>query len=290
MRPVATALHPPSSELFGIQPLEPLMPRSPSPNASGTGRTLPVFWGHPLARYTFVMVIGATLWTGEVEGQGQGQTPPAGRSYHAGGSLAIAQPEGEFRDYVDLGVGLQAFFRVPIDETGIVSLRIDGGILSYGRETQRVCLSSTVGCRITVDVTTSNSIFLLGFGPEIGIPLGGARLYGTVTGGLSYFSTDSEVRGSPAQDAIATTNNYGDAGFAWRSGVGLQIPIAGGDTPVFLDFGLGFQGNGRREYLTEGDISERPDGSLLLNVRRSDADFRLWTIGVSVTIPSERGR
>jgi len=213
-----------------------------------------------------------------------------GRTYHGGGTISIAQPTGEFQDYVNLGFGIQGFFRVPIDESGIVSLRIDGGILSYGRETQRVCLSSTVGCRIQVDLVTSNSIFLLGFGPELGIPLGSARLYGTLTGGISYFSTDSEVRGSPTQEAFATTNNFGDGGFAWRGGAGIQIPLAGGETPVHLDLGVGFQGNGRREYLTEGDLSERPDGSLLLNVRRSDADFRLWTIGVSVAFPPERRR
>jgi hypothetical protein len=212
-----------------------------------------------------------------------------GRTYHAGGALAFAQPTGEFRDYVDFGFGIQGFFLAPIDESGIVSLRIDGGILSYGRETKRVCLSSTVGCRIQVDVTTSNNILLLGFGPEIGIPLGSARLYGSLTGGISYFSTDSEVRGSPNQDAFATTNNYGDAGFAWRGGAGIQIPLSRGETPVSLDFGVGFQGNGRREYLTSGDLSENPDGSLLLNVRRSDADFRLWTLGISVAIPPERG-
>jgi hypothetical protein len=205
---------------------------------------------------------------------------------HAGLALAVAQPVGEFSDYVGAGGGLQGFFRVGLDPRGIVSLRVTGGFLQYGSETKRVCLSTTVGCRIEVDLTTSNNIILFGVGPELAVPIGRVRLYGNATAGLGYFSTDSSVKGATGgQDSFASTNNYGDGGFAWTGGGGIEVRVAQPKgVPISIDFGLSHQGNGRREYLTEGGITDRPDGSIVLDVKRSDADFILWRIGVSVGI------
>ena len=39
-----------------------------------------------------------------------------------------------------------------------------------------------------------------------------------------------------------------------------------------------------REYLTRGGIIDEPDGSISLDVKRSEADFLLWRIGASVGI------
>ena len=89
-----------------------------------------------------------------------------------GGGLVVGQPRGEFRDYVSVGFGLDGFARFNLDPSGIVGIRVDAGFLIYGRETQRRCLSSTVGCRIEVEVITSNGIFSGGIGPELALPLG----------------------------------------------------------------------------------------------------------------------
>lgn len=203
---------------------------------------------------------------------------------HAGGALMLAQPLGEFDQYVGLGGGIDGFFRVPIDEAGVVSLRVQAGFVNYGNETQRVCLSQTVGCRIQVDVTTSNNIFFLGVGPELGVPAGPIRLYGNGTLGFSYFSTDSHVTGDLDPGPFASTRNFGDGGFAWSGGGGLQVHLAETDGGVSfgLDLGASFQKNGRREYLTEGDITDLPDGSIRLDVRRSQANLLLWRLGLTV--------
>jgi hypothetical protein len=207
----------------------------------------------------------------------------------AGGGLVLGQPRGEFGDYVSLGIGLDGFMRINLDSEGWVGIRIDGGFMIYGHESQRTCLSSTVGCRIEVEVITSNNIVSGGIGPEISVPLGPLQAYGGVSAGLSWFTTDSEVKGtSGVQDPFATTRNFSDVGFAWNASSGLRIPLSRGEPAVALDLGVRWMQNGRREYLTEGDISERPDGSLELNVRRSEADLLLWRIGVSVGLP--RGR
>jgi hypothetical protein len=213
-----------------------------------------------------------------LDGQFDGSPP----RMFVGGSLSLAQPTGEFNEYVNVGGGVSGFFRVAADPDGILSFRVDVSALTYGRETRQVCLSSTVGCRITVDLTTSNNIFLLGVGPELAVPVGGGRLYGGLTGGLGYFLTDSSVSGTGDQQPFAQSENYSDAGFAWNAGGGIQIPITRGRIPVALDFGVSYQGNGRREYLTRGDIIDLPGGDIELRVRESDADFALWRLGVSV--------
>jgi hypothetical protein len=255
-------------------------------------RHLPFLAGCPgFASLPVLLVLAAALLPGipgtlAAQGFGGSGMPPEGPPrMHAGGGIIVGQPLGEFRDYVSVGFGLDAFGRIALDREGWVSLRVDGAFLTYGRETNRVCFSSTVGCVIQLDVTTSNNIFALGIGPEIAIPLGGGGggLYGGVGAGFSYFSTDSEVRGTQSVDpALATTRNFSDAGFAWTAAGGLRVPITRGETPVSLDLGVRKLGSGLREYLTEGDISEGPGGSLELKVRRSEADLLLWRIGVSV--------
>lgn len=210
---------------------------------------------------------------------------------HAGGGIVVGQPLGDFGDYVSVGVGLDGFGRIALDREGWISLRMDAAFLTYGRETSRVCFSSTVGCVIQLDVTTSNNIFAMGIGPEIAIPLGGTGggIYAGIGAGFSYFSTDSEVSGTQSEDpALATTRNFSDAGFAWTAAGGVRVPITRGETPVSLDLGVRKLGSGLREYLTEGDISEGPGGALELNVRRSEADLLLWRVGVSVGLRPRR--
>ncbi len=218
---------------------------------------------------------------------GQDELPPG---LHLGLGLVFAQPTGEFRDYVDFGGGIRGFVRFDFEETGRLGLRIEFAAMTYGRETKQVCLSETVGCRITVDLTTSNNIFVGGLGPELVVPVGFLELHGAVTGGFSYFSTTSSVQGTRDQEPFASSENYGDGGWGWNWGGGFRIPIARGRIPVRLEAGLARQRNGRREYLTRGDIQELPGGEIQLNPRRSDADFLMWTIGLTFgATRTERG-
>ena len=226
------------------------------------------------------------LWTPPAAGQ-EADTLGLPRFY-AGLAVAIAQPLGEFDEYVNVGGGLDGFFRVRLDEGGLMSLRVHGGFLNYGNETHRVCLSETVGCRIQVDLTTSNNIVLFGVGPELAVPLGRVRLYGNGSVGFDYFSTDSSVEGTSTDTPFASTRNYGDGGFSYNAGGGVDIRVAEPkNVPISVDLGLAYQGNGRREYLTRGGIIDRPDGSLDFDVKRSEANFLLWRVGVSVGIRSQ---
>lgn len=210
--------------------------------------------------------------------------------FHAGGHVLLADPLGGFGDVVDVGFGVHGFGRAALDPRGLLSLRAEMGFLNYGHESQRVCLSATVGCRIEVDLVTSNNIFLLNGGPELAVPVGSARIYGLATGGLAYFTTESSVSGSEVHDTpFAQTENFSDATFAWTAGGGLQFPVYGGWNPVHVDLGVRYHGNGQAQYLTPGDIEDLPGGDIRINPRHGDTNLLTFQLGVSVGIrPGDR--
>lgn len=52
-------------------------------------------------------------------------------------SFLVAQPRGAFRRYVTDGVGVGGHALYRIDRPGAVAVRLDGGYLTYGRQTLR---------------------------------------------------------------------------------------------------------------------------------------------------------
>jgi hypothetical protein len=204
------------------------------------------------------------------------------------GGVIIAQPVGEFADNIGAGFGAagQALYR--LDRQGIVSLRADIGFVNYGNERRRVCFSETVGCRVLLDLTTTNNIFVAGFGPQLEAPLGPIRPFINGGVGLAYFSTRSSVSGTNRDDDFASTTNHDDLTLAWQAGTGFNVPITRGRTPLQLHFGVRYHGNGRAEYLREGDIEDHEDGSITINPRRSGTNFITYQIGVSAVIGRSR--
>jgi opacity protein-like surface antigen len=201
---------------------------------------------------------------------------------HLGGSVLIGVPVGEFAENVGTGYGLGGFGSWAFDPQGVASIRLDLGFLNYGRETIRICV--TTPCRVTGDLTTSNNIVFGGLGPQITVGgRGPVRAYGTASVGFAYFATTSSVEGSNNNgDPFASDTNFDDATFAWTAGGGVQIRVSNGVKPVYLDFGARYHGNGEAEYLRKGDITDLPDGSVIINPRRSDTN--LWTIRVGVSV------
>jgi opacity protein-like surface antigen len=198
-----------------------------------------------------------------------------------GGSLAaiVAQPVGEFDDYVNVGFGLGGNFRVGLDPSGITSLRFDIGYVNYGRETQEVCLTT---CLIRLDLTTTNNIVFGYGGLQFTAPRGPVRPY--VNGGIgySYFFTESSVEGTSNQEPFASTNNFDDGTFSWATGGGLMIPISAGRTPVSIDLGVRYNHNTEVDYLTKGSIEDLPGDDIRLNPTRSAAYLVTYMIGVSL--------
>jgi hypothetical protein len=201
--------------------------------------------------------------------------------WHVGAALEVGQPVGDFKQQVSNAVGLQAHFLLRLDRRGSTALRLQGGWLNYGHESQQVCLGATPGCRIEANVSTTNNIFSLSVGPEFSVPLGVFRLYGHGLVGVSRFSTLSALGGGILPDFVAADQNFGEAGIFWSGGGGIQMSI---NKHASLDFGVAYQGHGRREYLTEGGITDNPDGSLNFDVKRSAADLFAIRIGFSTAL------
>lgn len=210
---------------------------------------------------------------------------PRGPSRLAGGIQGIiAQPVGDFADYVGTGWGIGGNFRVGLDPANVVSLRFDGGYINYGRETQQVCLSTTVGCRIVVDLTTTNNIVYGQAGLQLQVPRGPVRPYVNGGVGYSYFFTESSVEGTNEEEPFASTTNFDDGTFSWAAGGGLMIPLGSGRTPISIDLGARYHHNGEVDYLTEGSIEDNPDGSIDIFPTRSPAHLVTWLIGISIGI------
>jgi hypothetical protein len=205
---------------------------------------------------------------------------------YVGGDLLLASPVGEFADNVGTGFGVAGFGRYELDRDGVISLRIDGGFMTYGRETIRICV--TLPCRVTGDLTTSNNIAFAGIGPELGTGPGVVRAYLNGNVGFTYFGTTSEVEGSDNDgDAFASSTNFDDVTFAWTVGSGIQFRVSSGRHPVYIDLGVRYHGNGEAEYLRKGDIVDLPDGSVDIRPQRSETN--LWTIGIGASVGIPRG-
>lgn len=218
----------------------------------------------------------------DYEERGYYEEMPTGGYF--GGSLAFAETQGEFADHVDGGFGGQLHYVHALDRDGWLALRVDGGFMIYGYERMRVPLSSTLGGRILVDLTTSNNMAYVGLGPQIGVPDGRLRPYVNGYAGFSYIWTQSSVSGTAYDEDFASTTNFDDWTFAYGGGGGVYIPVRGGPSPVSIDLGVKYHNNGQAEYLREGDIQDNPDGSITLYPVRSDTDLLTFHVGVSIGI------
>jgi hypothetical protein len=199
-----------------------------------------------------------------------------------GGRLEFAQPQGEFGDRVDQGVGGNLHYIHQLDRDGLVGIRVDAEAITYGYERQRVMLSPTVGGRILADLVTTNNIAFLGAGPQIGVPNGTLRPYAHGFAGVSYLFTTSSLEGSASGEPFASTTNFDDVTFAYGGGAGLYVPLRRGPSPISLDLGATYRNAGQAEYLREGDITDHPDGSITLRPVRSDTDMLTFHVGVTV--------
>ena len=203
----------------------------------------------------------------------------------AGITVTYSRAQGEFADFVDDGWGVNLNYVYNLDPQGVFGIRTEGGFLVYGYERFRTPLSNTIGGRILVDVTTTNSIAFLGLGPQLTIPAGPIRPYVNGYAGFSYISTSSSVEGIYYDDEpFASTTNFDDATLSYGGGGGVYIPLSRRGRTVALDAGVTYRVNGRAEYLTEGGIEDNADGSVTLYPIRSDTDVLQFHLGVSIGV------
>src|SRR5688500_8934795 len=150
-----------------------------------------------------------------------------------GGGVAVAQPVGEFKSYVNNGFGGGGHFMMRVDRPGFLALRADVGFLIYGHETKRVSMPGAG--RIEFDVSTSNNILTYSIGPQLMVPSGPVRPYVNATAGGAYFFTESSIGGEDDAADFASTRNFGDNVPSYGYGGGVFIPFAMRYADVGLD-------------------------------------------------------
>jgi hypothetical protein len=166
---------------------------------------------------------------------------------------------------------------------GQLGLRLDGSVLLYGSETLRIPVAGTAG-RLNREITTENWVAQVGLGPQIVLPLRGARPYFHGFAGLSYLSTESHLS-DPAGFAGPTSTNYDDTGFAYGGGGGVVVPLR--DHGPSIDLGVRYVRTSSVRFLAEGDLSL--DGGTVRPVpHRGQANVVEFRLGVVLRLPSTR--
>src|SRR5689334_7954056 len=155
------------------------------------------------------------------------ERPPNEWARRSAGVFSVIQsrPAGQFGDNIGLGYGGTAAYLFSLDKAGILSLRADVGFIDYGSESKRVPLSSTIGGRIQVKVSTNNFIVPVSIGPQLTWPRGSVRPYVNAGFGGQFFFTESSVDGTNDGSSDFSTTNQHDATKSWVAGGGVYVPL-----------------------------------------------------------------
>lgn len=207
---------------------------------------------------------------------------PRRTSALVGINLQLAFPQGEFAEFVNTGYGVGANLTLMLDRKGQIGVRLFGSWVEYGRETNRVAFPGLPG--LFVDLTTSNSIYSFGVGPEFHLTRGAARPYLQGAIGLSNFVTSTSAEGGDDDDPFASSTNFNDWTVAYYGGGGMLLQVSHGKNPVWLDAGLRLQSHGRTRYLREGSIEVDDDGDVVLDPVESKTDLLVAHFGVQIGI------
>jgi hypothetical protein len=233
-----------------------------------------------LARAALVCLAAVT----PVAAQVSAATEPSELARRSSGTVAIVQsrPIGQLSENIGIGYGIAGAYLLRLDRAGFISLRADGGLAQYGDETFRVPLSSTVGGRVQVKVSTNNYMVPLSIGPQLSIPTGLIRPY--VNGGIAaqIFYTESSVDGDDSNYDFATTTNQQDWTSTWVAGGGVSVPIYTNKMSVLIDAGVQYFGSGHARYLRPGSIEDLPNSQIRITQFESATHLMLVHLGVKL--------
>lgn len=225
-----------------------------------------------------LLLAGASAAHGQQAPAAVAASPPR---FSAALALQVAEPQRDLARNIDTGVGLEAGLITRLDRAGALALRFDAGFVTYDQETREVPLTSTIGGRILVDLTTRNNILTLGVGPQLMAPRGSVRPYVNANVGAAYYFTQSSVKGSHSGESFASTTNFDDWAFAYGAGAGVYVPVMR-RVPVALDVGVRYHRNGTVQYLRAGSITDLAGGQIRIDPLESEGDLLSFRLGVTV--------
>lgn len=248
---------------------------------------LPSIDEHGMRRIARVLTLAILLGTSRlVEAQGA-ETPEPPSRLTIPVALQIGLPTGAFAEHVAVAGGIGGGLLWAISPT--IGLRGDLGVQIYGAENRRVPLGSGALSLVSVDVTTTNAIFSGAIGMQVGLPPTGGRTpyatpYAGAQLGFGSFVTSTSVSGSNADDEpFASSTNLSDAAMAKTLYAGLYVPLR--RSTALFDIGLRRTWHGRAvRFLTQGDITELPNGEVVLQPRESVAELFTLTIGLTLRV------
>ena len=202
-----------------------------------------------------------------------------GRRGSASFGLIQSRPQGTFGRNIGHGYGVDGAFLYRLDDAGIWSIRISGGIVSYGDQSRRTVLSESVGGRIQLNVKTNNYIVPMSIGAQLARPAGLFRPYVHAgIGGLAFF-TESHLEGVDDYRAFGSTTNHSSIAPSWTAGGGIYMPVYNGKTKVQLDFGMQYVGGGRARYLAPGSITDLPGARITVTPLESATHLLIIRLG-----------
>jgi opacity protein-like surface antigen len=209
---------------------------------------------------------------------------PSAFELRSSGSIAFIQsrPLGALEKNIGFGYGVNGAFLFGLDRAGILSLRGDLGFLGYGQESKHVPLSSTIGGRIQVKVSTTNYIVPMSIGPQLTWPTGRVRPYVNAGVGGQLFYTESHVDGVDDDRDFAGTTNQSDFTATWVAGGGLYVPLYEKRTKVLLDLGVQYFNGGHAQYLRPGSIVDLPNAQTQIHPLESATHLVLVRMGVRI--------
>ncbi len=205
---------------------------------------------------------------------------PSGRG-SVGVHLQLSEPRGDFARNTDHGFGIGGYVLSRLDPNGILNLRGDLALLSYGNSTRRIPLSGTGGL-VQLDLRTTNNIVSFVAGPQLLGPSGAFTPYATALAGFSVFWTTSSVEGSSNPgESFASTTNASDAVWAYGAAAGSYVRLRRGRHPVRLDVGARFLRHDDVRYLNDERVREAYTNDRPPVPVRGRADFLTYYVGIN---------
>ncbi len=170
---------------------------------------------------------------------------------------------------------------------------LDLGILNYGRTTDQVPFSRTVGPRVPVEVSTNNNVVETHLSLRLQPRTGRFRPYVEGLAGFKYLFTrttvgdddfgNDELGDDELGDDIAESTNYDDFALSGGAGAGIDVRVYQQREPgktlraVGVHLGVQYLLGQEAEYLAEGDLTDENGNGRLdrseLDVRRSRTTF-----------------
>jgi hypothetical protein len=280
------------------------MSRNHSSRVFSRDRTSPALL---LVVATFFVAFGSLLVTSPAAGQRVAGEPaletPAsekgGPGIDAQASFQVigAVPQGRLRDNISLGGGVQGFIGGWLGQ-GPFMLGLDIAFLGYGRTTDQVPFSSTVGPRVPVEVSTSNNVLETHLSARLQRRDGRFRPYAEGLIGFKYLFTRTQIGdddfGDDFGDEVASSTNYDDFAFSGGAGAGIDVRVfqqekaAKTVRAVSLRLGVQYLLGTEAEYLAEGELADENGNGRLeedeLDVRRSRTTFLQPQFGVTLRL------